>query len=196
MLTYQAVRPVRVLELLPTLQRRGLEKVVCDIALELHGRGFEVDVCCTKTTGRMEVILRERGLRVHCVEERGPRDVLAGWRLLSILRSGKYDIAHLHCPVEAGYQIPMAWLARVPKLICTFHSTPGLPAPPAVQVKASARKLVATLVSRGVDWVYACSSVALKANQQSGWSSCNSSVIYNGIDLTHLYPVADKTAAK
>lgn len=196
MLTAPITRPLRVIQLLPTLQRRGLEKVVCAIALDLHGQGYEVDVCCLRTAGPLEASLRERGLRVYCLEEKGPRDLQAAWRLLSILRSGNYDIVHSHCPVEAGYQVPIAWLARVPRVICTFHLTPGLPAPPAVEFKAKLRKLVARLVSRGVDWVYACSGAALKAQQQGGWRGRNSSVIYNGIDLTHLYPSAAKALSK
>src|ERR1035437_2627843 len=196
MLTPPSTRPVRVIQLLPTLQRRGLEKVVCAIALGLHGHGYEIDVCCHKATGPLEDALSERGLRVYCLDEKGPRDLAAARRLLSILRRGNYDIAHSHCAGAASYQIPTMWLAQVPRLVCTFPSTPGLPAPPAVHVKAQMRSLFAALVSRHVDWVYACSAVVLKAQRQDGWHGCNSSVIYNGIDLTQPRPAADRAAAK
>src|ERR1035437_7782856 len=113
------------------------------------------------------------------------------------VRSSRWeDVLHLHCPVEAGYHLPIAWLARVPRLICTFHSTPGLPAPPAMHVKAWMRRRFATFMSHRVDWVYACSAAVLESQQQSGWHSCNSSVIYNGIDLTQLCLRADNTGAK
>jgi glycosyltransferase involved in cell wall biosynthesis len=196
MLSPNSNRAVRVLQLVPTLQRRGIEKVVCGIALELHGHGYEIDVCCQRAKGPLEAALRDSGVRVYCLGEKGVRDPLAAWRLLGILRSGQYDVLHLHCPVEAGYQLPIAWLARVPRLICTFHSTPGLPSPPAMHVKAWMRRRFATFMSHRVDWVYACSAAVLESQQQSGWHSRNSSVIYNGIDLTQLCLRADNPGAK
>src|SRR5438445_6258228 len=97
MVTASLTRAVRVIQLVPTLQRRGVEKVVCGIALELHGHGYEIDVCCLKTKGPLHAALSNRGVRVYCLEEKGPRDPVAAWRLLCILQAGKYDILHSHC---------------------------------------------------------------------------------------------------
>ena len=196
MLTTRPARSLRVLQVLPTLQRRGIEKIVCAITLELHGHGYHVDVCCQKTKGPLETALREHGVRVFCLEEKGPRDPAAAWRLLSILRSGKYDVLHSHSPEAAGYQLPVAWLGRVPRIICTFHSAPGLPAPPGASAKSGIRKLCAMIASHHVDWIYACSDAVLKGHRTTGWGSRHSSVIYNGVDLARLRPAPDKAAAK
>ena len=187
-----ANKPGRVLQVLPTLQRRGMEKVVCDIALALNGDVYEIEVCSLSRKGPFEEVLTGQGIGVYCLDETGPRDMAAAGRFLSILRRGRYDIVHLHCAPASSYQIPILWLAQVPGVICTFHMTPGLPAPPGVRAKTAVCRLLARLLSHRVDWAYACSGAVLAAHRQDGWRHCPSSVIYNGIDMKLLCPAADK----
>lgn len=144
----------------------------------------------------MEDALTRQSVGVYCLDEKGPRDLAAARRFLSILRKGKYDIVHVHCPTATSYQFPTMWLVHVPRVVCTFHMTPGLPAAPAVQAKAAISRLLARYVSRHVDWIYGCSAAVLTAQQQSGWRGCPSSVIYNGIDGTQLRPPLDKAPAR
>lgn len=191
-----AARPVRVLQLVQTLQRRGVERIVCAIALRLHGHGYRIDVCCQTAKGPLEDALRERGIRVYCLNQEGPRDLAAAWRLLSLLRGGQYDILHTHCPSAAGFQFPVARMARVPKVVCTLHATPGLPGPPGVRAKTHLRRRLASLMSRRIDWMYGCSAAVLRTEQMDGWHGAGSSVIYNGIDLDRLRPRAGMAAAK
>ena len=189
-------RPVRVIQLLPTLQRRGIEKVVRDIALALNGNGFEIDVCCEKTMGPLENILIENRIGVFCLKEKSPRDMAAALRLLSVLRHGRYDIAHLHCAPATSYLIPVLRLARVPRVICTIHGLPSLPSPPAAHAKVLIGSFLAGLVSGSVDWTYACSEAALSSHRRLGLKSRGSSVVYNGIDLEEFSSGTDKAAAK
>ena len=196
MSTLRTRHPIRVLQLVPTLQRRGIEKVVCAIALSLNGNGYEVNVCCQKSKGPLEDVLTRQGIDVYCIEEQGSRDIAAARRLLTLLRRGRYDIVHLHCVAAASYPLPAAWIARVPKVVCTFHGFPGAPAPPLVEAKRRIRGLVARLVSRHVDWTYACSAAALSAHQNDGWRGSRSSVIYNGIDRAEFQPAVDREAAR
>jgi glycosyltransferase involved in cell wall biosynthesis len=189
-------RPIRVLQVVPTLQRRGIETIVCEIAASLNGNGYEMDVCCQRSKGPMEQTLAEHKVGVLCLDEDGPRDLGAARRLISILRRGRYDVVHLHCAAAASYQLPAVWMARIPKVVCTFHGLPGVPAPPMLNAKTTVRRLVAGFASRRVDWVYACSAAALRAHQSDGWRGSPSSVIYNGIDLTRFRPAVDKAAAR
>jgi glycosyltransferase involved in cell wall biosynthesis len=188
--------PIRVLQVVPTLQRRGIESIVCAIALSLHGNGYEIDICCLRSKGPLEGVLSRHGVRVYCLEEEGPRDTAAAWRFLSVLRRGPYDIAHLHCVSAASYLLPAVWMARVPKVLCTFHGLPGSSAPPFVDTKRSIRGLAARFASRYVDWTYACSAAVLNAHQNDGWRGSRSSVIHNGIDPVQFRPAADKAAAR
>jgi len=189
-------RPTRVLQLVPTLQRRGIEKIVCEIAASLNNNGYEMDVCCQRSKGPMEQALAENKVGVWCLDEEGPLDLGAAWRLLSILRRGRYDIVHLHCAAAVSYQLPAVWMAQIPRVVCTFHGLPGAPAPPLLHAKVRMRRLAAGFASRRVDWMYACSAAALRAHQSDGWEGPPSSVIYNGLDLTRFRPAVDKVAAR
>lgn len=174
---------VRILQMLPTLQRRGLEKVVTDIAIGLHGPRYQIDVCCQKESGSFAQTLAESGIEVICLEERGPRDLRAAIRLQAILKKKRYDIFHWHCPTAVGYQIPVVLATGVRRTILTFHMTRGMPGPPAVSAKLAGVKICTRLLSGGVDWIYGCSNAVLKSQLASGWPRRRSSVIYNGIDL-------------
>jgi glycosyltransferase involved in cell wall biosynthesis len=169
---------------------------VCDIVAGIHGNEYRIDVCCQKKAGPLEALLRRSGVQVYCLDERGPRDSKAARRLHLLLRSQRYDILHWHSPVAASYPLLAAWLERVPNLICTFHMTPGPPAPTAVHIKNEVRRLLTASVSQRIDWIYACSGAVLKAQKEAGWRGRKSSVIYNGVDVRRLAPASDKASAK
>jgi glycosyltransferase involved in cell wall biosynthesis len=188
---------LRILQLLPTLQRRGLEKVVATVAIGLQGHGYEIDVCCQRAIGPLASSLCESGIGVHCLNETGPRDLRAAARLFRVLARRHYDILHWHCPTAVGYQIPTAMLSGVPGIICTFHSTPESAAWPFINMKTQLTSVCAKVLSRSVDWVYGCSGAVLTSQLATGWFGCRSSVIYNGIDLplqAVLVPIADAKA--
>jgi glycosyltransferase involved in cell wall biosynthesis len=174
----------RVLQLVPTMQRRGIERVVTDIATGLHGNGFVIDVCCQRSEGPLARLLAQRGVEVSCLGEKGPRDIRAAIRLWKIIKENRYDILHWHCPTAVGYQIPVAIAAGVPRIICTFHGLPGVTVPPAAVVKQAATRICTRILSGRVSWLYGCSQAVLDSQLATGWSRHRSSVINNGVDLS------------
>lgn len=186
----------RVLQLLPTLQRRGIERIVTDIATGLHGNGFIIDVSCQRSEGPLAQLLAQRGVEVSCLGENGPRDIRAAIRFWKLLKKNRYDILHWHCPTAVGYQIPVAVAAGVPHIICTFHGLHGVPAPPAVGVKQAGTRICARILTGRVSWLYGCSHAVLDSQLATGWSHRRSSVIFNGVDPSFTANDLERSAAK
>jgi len=186
----------RILQLVPTLQRRGIERVVTDIATGLHGNGFIINVSCQRAEGPLAKLLVQRGVEVSCLGERGTRDIRGAIRLWKLIKKNRYDILHWHCPTAVGYQIPVAIAAGVPHIICTFHGLPGVPAPPAVGMKQAGTRICTRILSGRVDWLYGCSQAVLDSQLATGWSRRRSSVIFNGVDLSITTNDLQRSTAK
>lgn len=80
----------------------GTETSLFQIAVGLARRGFAVHVLSLKSPGRTATRIRERGIPVHTLDmgERVSLSSLfrAAWRLLRILRQGRFDVIHSFLP--------------------------------------------------------------------------------------------------
>ena len=85
---------IKVLLLIPTLDRSGAEKQFTLLAKGLHDRGFDVRAVALTRGGPYEQSLREAGVPVEVLFKRWKLDPAALWKLRRIVRSWKPDILH------------------------------------------------------------------------------------------------------
>ena len=114
---------MRILHIVESLDRGGLERVVCDLVLEQIRSGDEVDVFCLFHDGAFAKDLLARGVSMTTGGKRPGLD----WRLLMklrrFIRRGRYSIVHTHNPVSNYYAVVSLLTASWrPPLINTRHN--------------------------------------------------------------------------
>jgi glycosyltransferase involved in cell wall biosynthesis len=131
-------RRLRVLHVVKGLGPGGAERLLCAAAAERDRDVFDYDIAYVLPWKNHVVPhLTASDVAVHCVGRGGgsarplldPRWVI---RLGRLLRSGQYDVVHLHSPLVAGVVRPMVRSLgrRRPRLVSTEHngwSTYALP---------------------------------------------------------------------
>ncbi len=101
----------RVLHVVESLDRGGLERVVCDLVLEQHRRGWSVEVFCLFSQGAFAKELFDAGIRVSCGGKRKGLDFAVLSKLRDVARSGGYRLIHTHNPVANYYTCMTALFA-------------------------------------------------------------------------------------
>lgn len=85
---------IRVLLLIPTLDRSGAEKQLSLLATGLPRSEFEVHVAALTRGGPYETPLRENGIPVTVLHKRLKGDPLALWKLRRLIRDLRPDVLH------------------------------------------------------------------------------------------------------
>jgi len=88
----RARRPLRVLQVIPTLDRSGAEKQMALLAAGLPRGRFAVEVAALTRLGPLEEELRREGMAVHAIRKRLKMDPLALSRLTTLMRAGRFDV--------------------------------------------------------------------------------------------------------
>ena len=104
-------------ELLPG----GMERVVVYLAKGFSSRGIETMVICLQEPGELAPELEGTGVRLEALYSLTGKDVMAAWRLRTLLRRFRPTLINLHDYTSAPYAVAANWLAgRVP-IIFTAH---------------------------------------------------------------------------
>lgn len=114
---------MRVLHVVESLDRGGLERVVCDLAIEQQRRGHFVEVMCLFTAGEFAADLKAAGLAVHVAGKKPGLDLAAMDRLRATARAGRHEVLHTHNPVANYYACmatPFSW--RSLPIVNTRHN--------------------------------------------------------------------------
>jgi glycosyltransferase involved in cell wall biosynthesis len=111
---------MRILHLVESLERGGLERVVVNLALAQQAAGHSVAVVCLFREGALTPELRGAGIRVICARKSAALD----WRAIRHLRreiaAAPIDVLHTHNPV-ANYYGVVAVLGRRTRVVNTRH---------------------------------------------------------------------------
>ena len=83
---------LRVLQLIPTLDRSGAEKQMVLLAKGLPRDRFEVEVAALTRLGPLEAELREAGIPITLIGKRLKVDPIAGGRFLKFLKAKRFDV--------------------------------------------------------------------------------------------------------
>ena len=114
--------PLRILHLVDSLERGGLERVVTDIAIEQRRHGHYAAVYCLYREGDLAAELRAAGIDVACAHKRDGFDPLPFWRLRQFIARGAFDLVHAHNLVPNYYAATvLRWVRRAPALLNSCH---------------------------------------------------------------------------
>jgi glycosyltransferase involved in cell wall biosynthesis len=108
---------LRIVEIIPTLDRGGAEKQMTLLACEMARRGVDVQVIALTRSGPLEATLREAGVEVHTINKRFKFDPSAYFRLKRKLRELKPDVVHTWIFAANAYGRLASIRAGVPRTI-------------------------------------------------------------------------------
>jgi len=179
----------RVLHLVTTLNRGGIEMWLLNMIRELHGTIFTLDVCCKgDELGVLATDAAAMGATVHQCTLRADH-VRYAHCLSRLLRDGGYDILHNHLELHSGLPVWVAHRVGVP-VITSFHNTSFPPQtrttkrPGMRQLRGAYGRASIAYALRHSDVVTGCSKGVLQSlglcEQDRGKGSTE--VLYYGVD--------------
>jgi glycosyltransferase involved in cell wall biosynthesis len=117
-------RPIRVLQLITSLERGGAENHLLALLTHADRRAFELETAVLSGDGELVPVFRQAGIPVHLLRSRSRFDPLALGRLVRLLRDGHFDILHSHlfrADIYAGLAVARLGERR-PLLVSTRHN--------------------------------------------------------------------------
>jgi glycosyltransferase involved in cell wall biosynthesis len=108
---------LKVLQLIPTLDRAGAEKQMVLLATGLPRERFRVEVATLTRLGPLEAELRAAAVPVTALGKRFKVDPLALGRLVRYLRAGRFDVIQTWIFAANTYGRVAARLVRVPVVV-------------------------------------------------------------------------------
>jgi len=117
-------RPIRVLQLITSLERGGAENHLLALLTHADRRAFELETAVLSGEGELVPVFRQAGIPVHLLKSRSRLDPLALMRLVRMLRAGHFDILHSHlfrADIYAGLAVARLGERR-PLLVSTRHN--------------------------------------------------------------------------
>jgi glycosyltransferase involved in cell wall biosynthesis len=108
---------IRVLQVIPTLDRSGAEKQMVLLAAGLPRDRFAVEVAALTRLGPLEGALREAGVPVTLVGKRGKLDLFALRRLAGLMKAGRFDVVNTWIFAANVYGRIAARMAGVPVVV-------------------------------------------------------------------------------
>src|SRR2546426_987856 len=121
---------IRILFIIPTLDRSGSEKQLALLATRLPRDQFAIEVCALTRGGAYEAELVVAGIPVTVLDKRLKLDPLAAWRLSRLIRRSRCDIVHTWLFAANWHGRTMALLHGVPIVIaserCADHWKSGV----------------------------------------------------------------------
>lgn len=113
---------LRILHVVDSLERGGLERVVTDLATLQHRQGWEVAVFSIKPPGGFAQELVREGVPVHLGNKRRAADPATLLALRRTLRSMRADVVHAHNFMPAYYSAAASLAMRAaPAMVVTCH---------------------------------------------------------------------------
>ena len=110
---------LRILFIIPTLDRSGSEKQLSLLAKGLPRDEFAVEVCALTRGGPYAEELAAAGVPVTVLGKRLKVDPVAGWKLLRLMRRGRFDIVHTWLFAANWHGRAMVLLHRVPIVVAS-----------------------------------------------------------------------------
>jgi glycosyltransferase involved in cell wall biosynthesis len=112
----------RILLVTKGLDLGGIERVVVDLAAGLAARGVPIEVALVNSTrDRMARALVDAGVTVHRLDGSDLIGARAANCLIGLIRSGRYDIVHVHGPLPAVVA-RLGAIGLHPQVVTTSHT--------------------------------------------------------------------------
>jgi glycosyltransferase involved in cell wall biosynthesis len=178
---------LKVLQLIPTLDRSGAEKQMVMLAKGLPRDRFQVEVATLTRYGPFEAELRDAGIAVTTVAKRSKLDPLALVRLTRFLMAGRFDVVQSWIFAANTYGRVAAHLARVPAVVV---------AEMAVDLwKGRSERLIDRQLATWCDCLVGNSCAVVDFYREIGVPDDRLVMIHSGIDAAEP-PVIDREAVR
>jgi len=167
---------MKIVQLLPSLDLGGLERLALDLALQQKAEGHSSAIYCTSHPGQWAPQAAAADVPVHSFGKTTGFSLRLIRDLASRLRVDRPDILHAHNALVLHYAVVAARLARVPVVVNTRHGGNLNWDPHCERIWRQCVRWTDALVfiSEGVREYYLT---------RDRLSRRNTSVIYNGIDV-------------
>jgi len=181
--------PINVMNILPSLNVGGREKVVIDMINNFDKEVFDLSLCCLKNPGPMTELLKKDKVRLYFLNRKEGVDYTLYFKIRDFFKEKKPVIVHTHNPGAFIYGAIGAKLAKVPIIINTEHG---------YEYKIPLRKkIIERFLMKNIDKTIAVSNDLRKKLAKSGtWSKDKIITIHNGIDLQEFNTVVHKYALR
>jgi glycosyltransferase involved in cell wall biosynthesis len=176
---------LKVLQLIPTLDRSGAEKQMVLLAKGLPRDRFHVEVAALTRLGPLEAELRSAGIPVTAIGKRFRLDPLALLRLVHFLKAQKFDVVQTWIFAANTYGRIAARMAGAPVVVV---------AEMAVDLwKGRVDRLVDRRLSTWCDRLVGNSQAVVDFYQELGVPQDRLAMIYSGIQSEEPPPVDPRT---
>jgi glycosyltransferase involved in cell wall biosynthesis len=169
-------RPLRVLQIIPTLDRSGAEKQMVMLAIALPRERYHVEVAALTRLGPLASDLREAGIPIHALKKRFKLDPVTLARLTKLMREGRFDIAQTWIFAANVYGRIAARRAKIPIVLATEMAVD--------QWKSGAHLAIDRRLSSWTDRVVGNSDAVVAYYAQAGIPREKLVRIYSGIEPT------------
>lgn len=179
---------MRILHVVESLERGGLERVVINLAVAQHRAGHDVEVNCLYREGLLAPELREAGIAVRCAGKRSGIDLAALGNLRAHARQMRAGIVHSHNAVS-NYYCAAALLGTAIPLVNTRHG---------MGAGAAARKerFYRMSLRRTAAVAAVCDAARLAFASDGLAPPAKLHVVRNGIELAGFEPGGARSAAR
>jgi glycosyltransferase involved in cell wall biosynthesis len=167
---------VRIVQLVPSLEIAGLERLTVDLALCQKREGHDPFIYCTSHAGPLAAEAEAAGVPVRVFGKTAGFSPRLIANLARSLRADRAEVLHPHNAVVLHYGVAAARLARVPVVINTRHGG-NLKWDPRLEW------IWSRMVPRIDGVVFVSQGVRDYFIERNHISPRNTHVIYNGIDL-------------
>ena len=167
---------MKILELIPSLQSAGAEKFVVELSNELsHSKDVEINIATlySKRDGDLLASLVKPNIPVFFLNKGDGFSIKCMFKMLSFLRTNRYDVVHVHLSAIPYILLPAIFLRNI-KFCATIHS----------EAKREADGLITTLIRKFLFKNRLCQPVTISEESNKSFVSfyhLQAPIIYNGI---------------
>jgi glycosyltransferase EpsF len=179
----------RILHLITSLNRGGIETWLLSMLREVSRSDCEMDFCCKGSEiGSLADLAKQMGAKIHHCPL-GPMHIGFANNLRQILIEGKYDLLHNHLETYSGFPVWVAQQLGIP-IITSFHNTRFDPQTPLTrlpilrQMRSIYRNLSVSYALQHSTLLTGCSQGVLDSLQPSEKGfKIPSRILYYGVDI-------------
>jgi glycosyltransferase involved in cell wall biosynthesis len=177
--------PLRIVQLVETLELGGLERVVVDLASEQQRTGHRVTILCYFDEGPLANIAKTAGVDVIALHRTKGFTSASLRALVAAIRTLRPDILHTHGNSFHHYGVAAALGARVPVLVNTRHGSG------AWHISLTHRCLYWASVPFTDAFIGCARAVQDRLLRLPGLSRSKALVVPNGIRLDRFFPTPE-----
>jgi glycosyltransferase involved in cell wall biosynthesis len=175
-------RPLRVCFLIDSLQPAGTETQLLALIRHLDRSRVRPALCLLNGEGELSRSLEPADCPVLRLGVKGlsrPQTLAKAWRLARFLRRERIDVLQVYFPDSTYFGIPVAWLARVPRIVCTRNNIGYWTTPFHRRLARLCHRLASGLVAN-------CQACGQAVTDGEGLSPKRIAVLENGVDVSRF----------